>query len=223
MSTDKNPSLKDTIYKQIVEMICNGQLNLDSTITENQMIEYFKVSKSPVREALIQLCHDGVLNSIPRCGYKIVRVTRKSVHDLTELRLYLELSSLPKVMEHLDETRLSDLKALNRNRLLNVASKTKWTAWNNNVRFHLTLISFADNEQVTGMLDRTLATCTRAYAQLYNVRGSIIAPAKENHHDSIVHALECHDIFTAHECLKRDILFMEQELLNTTIVTDDYS
>lgn len=222
MSADKNPSLKDTVYKQIVEMICSGQLNADTIITENQMIEHFKVSKSPVREALIQLCHDGVLNSIPRCGYQIIRITRKSIRDLTELRLYIELSSLPKVMEHLNEDRVLELKNLNRSRLVNTESKTKWTAWNNNVKFHMTLVSYAGNEQVTSILDHTLATCTRAYAQLYNVRGSVIAPARENYHDLIVCALERHEVFTAYEYLKKDILFMEQELLNTTLVADDY-
>ena len=76
MSQEKTLSLKDTVYKQIIEMICDGTLSPDSLITENQMIEHFKVSKSPVREALIQLCHDGILTSIPRCGYQIVRITK---------------------------------------------------------------------------------------------------------------------------------------------------
>lgn len=223
MATDKSISLKDTVYKQIVEMICSGQLNADTIITENQMIDHFKVSKSPVREALIQLCHDGVLNSIPRCGYQVVRVTRKGIRDLTEVRLFLELSSLPKVMEHLNEERIQDLKQMNRNRLINTEAKTIWTAWNNNVRFHMSLVSYAENEQVNSILNRTLATCTRAYAQLFKTRGPIIAPAKENYHDLIVCALERHEVYTAYEYLKKDILFMEQELLNTTIVSDDYT
>ncbi len=221
MSEEKALSLKDTIYKQIVEMICDGILTADSLITENQMIEHFKVSKSPVREALIQLCHDEVLVSIPRCGYQVVRITRKSVRDLTELRLYLELSSLPNVMDHLDEEKIRHLKNLNRKRLINPGSKTIWTAWNNNMDFHMTLVSYAENVQVNNVMSRTLATCTRAYAQLYNIRSSVIAPAKKNFHDLIVCALERHELYTAYEYLKKDILFMEQELLNTAILQPD--
>lgn len=218
MTDDKKPSLKDSVYKQIIEMICNGTLTADTIITENQMIEHFKVSKSPVREALIQLCHENVLKSIPRCGYQVVRITAKSIRDLIELRLYLELSSLPKVASHMSLERLNQLKDLNQKRILDGHTKTIWTAWNNNVRFHSTLISFAENDMVTSTLETALSTCTRAYAQLYNLRSSVIAPARENYHDRIVYALETHDIYTAHEYLKKDILFMEQELLNTSII-----
>ena len=55
MKNQKNISLKDSVYKQIVEMITTGELSADAIITESQMIEHFQVSKSPVREALIQL------------------------------------------------------------------------------------------------------------------------------------------------------------------------
>ncbi len=223
MSQEKTLSLKDTVYKQIIEMICDGTLSPDSLITENQMIEHFKVSKSPVREALIQLCHDGILTSIPRCGYQIVRITKKSIRDLVELRLYLELSSLPSIMEHLNEEKIQELKELNRKRLLNAGTKTIWTAWNNNVVFHTTLTSYAENALVTKILEQSLATCTRAYAQLYNVRRSVIASSKENFHDLIVCSLERHQVYTAYEYLKKDILFMEQELLNTSILQPDNS
>ena len=91
-------SLKDTVYQQLIELICQGKLLPDTLFTENHMISYFGVSKSPVREALIQLCHENVLKSIPRCGYQVTAISSKNVRDVTELRLYLELSSLPKVM-----------------------------------------------------------------------------------------------------------------------------
>ena len=94
-------SLKDTVYQQLIELICQGKLLPDTLFTENHMISYFGVSKSPVREALIQLCHENVLKSIPRCGYQVTAISSKNVRDVTELRLYLELSSLPKVMENI--------------------------------------------------------------------------------------------------------------------------
>ena len=39
------------------------------------MIEKFGVSKSPVREALVELCKDGILTNIPRMGYQVRAVT----------------------------------------------------------------------------------------------------------------------------------------------------
>ena len=56
-------SLKDTIYQRIVEMISLGELAPGTTFSEQQLIRLFAVSKSPVREALIQLCSENVLRS----------------------------------------------------------------------------------------------------------------------------------------------------------------
>ena len=216
MKNQKNISLKDSVYKQIVEMITTGELSADAIITESQMIEHFQVSKSPVREALIQLCHDDILTVIPRCGYQIVRITPQRIRDLIEMRLYLELSSLPKVMEHMTPERLACLKELNRERQ-NIV-KTLWNAWNNNIRFHTMLVSFGDNQLVTNTVEHTLNTCLRAYVQLYNLRGSVITPNNENYHDVVTRALEEHNVFAAYEYLKKDILFMEQELLKADII-----
>ena len=46
------------------------------------MIEKFGVSKSPVREALVELCKDGVLINIPRMGYQVRAVTLKEIMDI---------------------------------------------------------------------------------------------------------------------------------------------
>lgn len=209
-------SLKDTIYKGIVEMICNGQLTPGKIFTETSLIDHFSVSKSPVREALIQLCSEGVLRSIPRHGYEVVQISAKNIHDLTQLRLYLELSSLPEVMLNLNRDIIGELYKQNEMRRQPAEQKKIWDSWERNTQFHLSLIGCAGNTQVTDALERALATCTRAYAQLFTLKKAIVAPGGNNHHDWIVKALENHDIFSAHEYLKQDILFMEKELLSSS-------
>ena len=62
-------TLKERVYRGIYEAVTNGEYRPNDILTENQMIEKFGVSKSPVREALVELCKDGVLINIPRMGY----------------------------------------------------------------------------------------------------------------------------------------------------------
>lgn len=204
-------SLKDYVYQQIIALICSGELKSDQIFTEKQLCERFGMSKAPIREALIQLCYEDVLKSIPRCGYQVVQINIKSIHDLTELRFYLELPSLRNAEMNLDAEKIQKLKALTK--VPESEEKDVWTAWNNNIAFHATLTGVAGNAQVDKTLSRALDTCTRAYAQLYQNNRKVIAPADENYHDKIVAALENHEIFTAHEYLKKDILLMEQVLL----------
>lgn len=211
----KRGSMKDYVYQQILEMICSGKLIPGEIFTEGQMIDRFQVSKSPVREALIQLCHEDVLKSIPRCGYQVVQISARNISDLTELRLFLELDSLPRIFENLSSEKLEELHRQNGIRRRNIEDKNVWEAWNNNVLFHLTLNRFAGNAQVTAALERALSTCTRAYAQIYTTQRAAISPPQPQvitHHDRIVEAMENHDRYLVHEELRQDIIRMEQLL-----------
>ena len=43
-------TLKERVYRGIYEAVTNGEYRPNDILTENQMIEKFGVSKSPVRE-----------------------------------------------------------------------------------------------------------------------------------------------------------------------------
>ena len=75
-------TLKERVYRGIYEAVTNGEYRPNDILTENQMIEKFGVSKSPVREALVELCKDGVLINIPRMGYQVRAVTLKEIMNL---------------------------------------------------------------------------------------------------------------------------------------------
>ena len=63
--------LKDQIYEKVLNEITEGRYLQNEIITERELIEKYGVSKSPVREALIELCNENVLVSRPRMGYQI--------------------------------------------------------------------------------------------------------------------------------------------------------
>lgn len=215
MEKKQKGTLKDQVYQKIIEEICAGRLTPDNIFTEGQMIEHFGVSKAPVREALVQLCHENVLRSIPRCGYQVIQISTKTVHDLTELRLLLEVGSLPAVMQHMDGETLQVFKKMNHDRAIGAENRDIWTAWHNNLAYHLQLNEVAQNSQVTYALEHALSACTRAYAQGYRNQRQLAAAAKpgEHVHDKIINALEKGDLETAKEALTNDIIEMEKLLL----------
>lgn len=219
-NTTYKPTLKDNVYRQIIEMICNGQLKSDEIITEKQLTTYFGISKSPVREALIQLCHDHVLTSIPRCGYQIIHINAKDIHDLTEIRLFLELNSLKKVIDKITPEGLAQLKEMNSQRKKPITEKDVWSSWNQNIEFHLFLVEIANNAYVLDTMKRILSSCTRAYAQLYSIhKESVTLPNDDTHaHSLITQAIEKHDLETAQSLLRKDILCMESQLLSANII-----
>ena len=74
-------SLKDHVYNYIVEKINNGELIANSKVNETAIIESLKVSRTPVREALIQLSSEGLLENVPRKGFVIKNFTKEEAKE----------------------------------------------------------------------------------------------------------------------------------------------
>ena len=85
-----NTSLKNQIYTSILNDIIIGVYPPDQVINEKGLMEKFSVSRAPVREALIELCNEKVLYSIPYYGYKITPVTDTDVANVKAYRSVVE-------------------------------------------------------------------------------------------------------------------------------------
>lgn len=90
----KKESLTDKIHDQILEMIVKNPSEGDQVLNEKRLMELFGVSKAPVREALIKLCSEGVLRSVPRFGYIVNHMSEKDSRDVMESRVFLETKML---------------------------------------------------------------------------------------------------------------------------------
>lgn len=75
-------SLKDHVYNYISEKINAGTLHTDDKLSEIQISEELNVSRTPVREALIQLAADGYIEDIPRKGFRVKEVDGKTAAEI---------------------------------------------------------------------------------------------------------------------------------------------
>ena len=86
-------NIKQFVFNSVLEDIINGVYPLDFVFNEKYLIEKYNVSRSPVRDALIELCNEKILRAIPRYGYEIIRITEKDMRDITQFRLFLEIEA----------------------------------------------------------------------------------------------------------------------------------
>ena len=64
-------SLKDNVYAYIAGRIDSGELSAGDRVSEQAICDAMGVSRTPVREALIQLASDGYLDNLPRRGFRV--------------------------------------------------------------------------------------------------------------------------------------------------------
>ena len=155
------------------------------------LTEKYNVSKSPVREALVQLCSENVLTSIPRCGYMVVRITRSDIEDILDYRAAFEAGMLRQVIDSIEPHQLAELEEIDRLCTGEEAIRDFWKHWEYNKKFHLELMSFSRNRFAYEALEQALDTLTRAYAQFYwNQWKEINFPADTKYHKDIIEAIK---------------------------------
>ncbi|MBD7984972.1 GntR family transcriptional regulator [Sporosarcina sp. Sa2YVA2] len=74
-------SLTDHVYNYIVDNINNRTLTPNKKINESAICDALNVSRTPVREALIQLSSEGLLENIPRKGFVIKSLTTEEAKE----------------------------------------------------------------------------------------------------------------------------------------------
>ncbi len=78
------------VQLRLREMILAGELTAGSRITELAMVEKLKVSRTPIRAALIRLEQEGLLQQMPSGGFAIRQFSEADVADAIELRGTIE-------------------------------------------------------------------------------------------------------------------------------------
>jgi DNA-binding GntR family transcriptional regulator len=87
----KRPStLNELAYKEIKNLLITGQLKFNTMYSANQFAETLGVSRTPIREALLQLTKEGCLISVQGQGFKIKEFSEKEIKDFFETRKIIE-------------------------------------------------------------------------------------------------------------------------------------
>ncbi|WP_176456553.1 GntR family transcriptional regulator [Bordetella genomosp. 4] len=79
-----------SVYEALFQEIVSGQLRGGERLMIDELAERFGVSKIPVREALKALEGRGWVESAPRRGTYVRRLSMDELHELFELRLIVE-------------------------------------------------------------------------------------------------------------------------------------
>jgi DNA-binding GntR family transcriptional regulator len=92
-------SLREQAYKEIRRMVMLGEFPTGVRLTEEQIAEQLKVSRTPVREAFVRLHADRLLRRFSDGGYYVAEIDLFDLRDLYELRLTLELRGITRALE----------------------------------------------------------------------------------------------------------------------------
>lgn len=79
------PALHQELVERLRDMIVDGSLSGGEHLDERGLCEAFGVSRTPLREAVLVLAAEGLLELIPRRGARVAALEPEQVRDLLEL------------------------------------------------------------------------------------------------------------------------------------------
>lgn len=91
--------LTDVVGERIRAAIVTGDLKLGEQVSEAQLAARMGVSKTPVREALVRLQSQGLVQIHPQRGTFVFRLTPEEVGQLCRFRAMVETEALREAME----------------------------------------------------------------------------------------------------------------------------
>ena len=81
---------KHEIYDAIKHQILVGYYKPGDPLNERELMDEYKIGKTPLREIFFRLQHDGLIRRLPRIGTIVSPIDTKKLFDVAEIRHHLE-------------------------------------------------------------------------------------------------------------------------------------
>jgi DNA-binding GntR family transcriptional regulator len=205
------PSLAEQAYLRLRQEILVCTLAPGQVVTERELAGRYEMSKTPVREALTQVCHDGLVQRLPGRGYMVAPITVKDLRDLFGMRLILEVAAAERAAREPSPALVAELRMLSSISYDPEDPQSHVQFLNGNRIFHLTLAHGAGNRRLTLALEGLLLELDRSFYLGLRLRDSSGEMKRE--HEEVVDALEAGDVEGLKNCIEMQIVTSRNRIL----------
>lgn len=140
----------DAVYITLKEAILSQNLSGGTPLIESQIATQFEISKTPVREALLRLAQEDLVDFQPIRGATVHSLTPGEIRDLFEMRSHLEPLALSQSAPMLSKAQLERLEHL----LAQAKTETNLAELSRiNLEFHRGLYQATPNRLLLGWLE----------------------------------------------------------------------
>jgi DNA-binding GntR family transcriptional regulator len=112
MKNITNRNIREKVYKITKTIVIGNEIFPGSKINEDELSKRIGVSKTPVREALSKLAHDGIVEIKPNRGAFKVKLTKESISEIMMIREALEGLCIRLAVKNMNEKLVRKLRTL---------------------------------------------------------------------------------------------------------------
>ncbi|ALC80275.1 MULTISPECIES: GntR family transcriptional regulator [Bacillus] len=182
-------SLKDHVYDYIATEIQNGTLLPNHKINEVELSKKLEVSRTPVREALIQLASENYLEYLPRRGFIVKELDTKKKLDVFKVVSVLDALAATLSLEQITENDIKEMEEYTNKIDIAISEKNYSDYQKYQKEFHNVYLKKCNNSTLTDILASLQNSFVR---QVYSSddEGKLFSVSKqmnEDHREIIMH------------------------------------
>ena len=204
-------SMTAKVYAAVRREILSCQIIPGEELSEGELATRFKMSKTPVREALAKLRAEGLVKIFPRRGYQVAPVTFQDMNELFEIRSMLEGRAAELASQRITQEDIGQLSTLadiiyDRAEHLSIRRFVQ-----TNRDFHEGIAAASGNRRLHGMILQVLDELQRFFhlgAQLRDV-----GHETNDYHRQIIAGLARRDAAQVRSSIMEDIASTQRGLL----------
>jgi len=169
----QSSSMVDDVYSSLLLAIVEARLATGTPLSQNKLAARMGVSRTPVREALLRLERDGLVQRVPDVGFVVATITPDEVNEACDLLQVLDTYVYTRAAERLSRPELDGLLEL-ASGLVASAESGDTEAWREaDRRYHGVVMDAARNRFVAEYLQQTRRRVQRFWLQKPQVDGRL--------------------------------------------------
>ncbi len=141
-------SLTECVMDYLKNQLIGGELKPGDEINFKVLCETIGVSRTPIREALIQLMKDGFIEVASRKGFRIKKLTKKEIEDLYDTGGLLEAEIMKSACDKMTEDDIKKLEDICGKIEIALGENNSQAYFEKNNEFNSFLRSFCGNQVI---------------------------------------------------------------------------
>jgi DNA-binding GntR family transcriptional regulator len=152
-----NPSthllLRTQVYEYLRSELKAENLKPGMFISMSQLMKNLGISRTPLRDALLQLQTEGFVTFLPQRGIRINKLTQQEIEFMYEMLGALDSRILLAVFDRLGPAEIGQMKKINREMYTEMAEARFHQYWDLNTAFHHVYLDLSSNSLILNQLN----------------------------------------------------------------------
>lgn len=186
ITTVEQLSLRARVEQALSAAIIAGELSPGTLLTVPSLAAEFKVSATPVREAMLDLEGRGFVEPVRNKGFRVTEVGEEALRDIVEVRQLLEPPAMAELATRFPREELPALEALAQRIIDGAATGDLRAFLSADLEFHLTLIGMLGNRLLVDLV-RDLRSRTRLVGLSSMLETKALGDSAAEHRELLAH------------------------------------